>query len=55
MEIYERTRPGTSLRKRIRFHTAAGLIRRAASLVELWPEQSYLVPALAKTALRQFE
>jgi aminoglycoside phosphotransferase (APT) family kinase protein len=55
IELYEQARPGASLRKQIRFYVAAGLIRRAASLVELWPEQSYLVPALAKTALRQFE
>jgi len=53
--IYEAARPGAALRKRLRFHAAAGLIRRAASLVELWPERSYLVPALARTALRQFE
>lgn len=53
--VYETARPGAALRKRIRFHAAAGLMRRAASLVELWPEQSYLVPALARTALRQFE
>jgi aminoglycoside phosphotransferase (APT) family kinase protein len=55
VKIYERDRPGISLRKQVRFYAAAGLIRRAASLAELWPEQSYLVPALAKTALRQFE
>jgi hypothetical protein len=55
VRIYERARSGVSLRKQIPFHAAAGLIRRAASLVELWPEQSYLVPALATTALRQFE
>jgi aminoglycoside phosphotransferase (APT) family kinase protein len=55
MKLYERARPGISLRKQIRFYAATGLIRRAASLAELWPEQSYLVPALARTALRQFE
>jgi thiamine kinase-like enzyme len=54
-DLYEQHRPGSALHKRIPFHAAAGLTRRAASLVELWPEQSYLVPALLRTALRQLE
>jgi aminoglycoside phosphotransferase (APT) family kinase protein len=53
--LYEAERPVARIEKQAPFHIAAGLLRRACSLVELWPEQSYLAPALLKAALRQFE
>ena len=55
VEVYETARPGAKLRKRMKFHVAASLMRRACSLIELWPEQSYLVPAIVRVALRELE
>lgn len=55
MEIYLSVRPDASLKKSISFHIAAGLIRRAHSIVNLWPKESWLVPALAQAALRELQ
>lgn len=50
---YNRLRPGASIEARVRFHVAAGVMRIAHSLVELWPNDAYLVPRLAAEAIRQ--
>ncbi len=55
IEIYKSARPEASLKKGMRFHIAAGLIRRAHSLVTLWPNDAWLVPALAQAAMREME
>ena len=53
--VYQAARPGARLGKQLRFHVAAVLLRRAHSLVELWPQDTWLVPVLAKAALRELE
>lgn len=53
--VYESARPTARLHKQIKFHVAASLMRRACSLVELWPAQAYLVPALVRIALHELE
>ncbi|HZO85480.1 MAG TPA: aminoglycoside phosphotransferase family protein [Verrucomicrobiae bacterium] len=53
--IYESIRPGCDLEKRLPFHIAAGMVRVACGLVELWPQQAYLIPGLAKVALRELQ
>lgn len=55
VEIYEAARPGVRLGKSLRFHIAAGCVRRAASVLELWPEQSWLAPAWLQMARRELE
>jgi hypothetical protein len=55
MEIYVAERPNASIKKAMSFHIAAGLIRRAHSLVTLWPNEAWLVPALAQAAMRELE
>jgi aminoglycoside phosphotransferase (APT) family kinase protein len=55
VKLYESFRPGATLRKQLRFHVAAGLVRTACSLVQLWPQEAWLVPALAGAALRELE
>jgi Phosphotransferase enzyme family len=47
---YERLRPGAALRERLDFHLAAALLRMVASRVELWREESYLIPQLIEEA-----
>lgn len=54
-EAYEAHRPGCKLHKQLPFHVAAGLVRMCCSLITLWPQQSYLVPGLAKAALCELE
>ena len=53
--LYKALRPGADFDQQLGFHIAAGLTRMAASLVQLWPEEAWLVPALAKVALRELE
>jgi aminoglycoside phosphotransferase (APT) family kinase protein len=55
IEAYQKGRPGAALRKQLSFHIAAGLLRIACSLVELWPKEAYLVPALVSTAQRELK
>jgi hypothetical protein len=55
VQAYCVARPGAELEKQMPFHVAAGLVRTAASLVQLWPQEAWLVPALAKAALRELE
>ena len=50
---YESVRPGAALRERLDFHLAAALLRMVASRVELWREESYLIPQLIEEAARR--
>ncbi|MCI0747464.1 MAG: phosphotransferase [Verrucomicrobia subdivision 3 bacterium] len=50
VDVYEAARPAAHVRRQLRFHIAAGLLRIACSLVELWPTDAYLVPALMTVA-----
>lgn len=52
-EVYETCRPLAHIRRRLPFHVAAGLIRQAASLVQLWPEDIALVPGLLELARKE--
>lgn len=47
---YESLRPAAALRERLDFHLGAGLLRMVASRVELWREESYLIPQLIEEA-----
>ena len=51
--VYNSLRPGAAIYARLHFHLAAGLMRVAHGLVELWPDDAYLVPQLAAEALRR--
>ncbi len=51
--IYVSARPGARIKHQIHFHVAAGLLRQAATIVDLWPEEVQAVPALAAAALRE--
>lgn len=53
--LYEAARPGVKLKHSLSFHIAASCLRRAASVLELWPEQAWLAPAWLRTALRELE
>lgn len=55
VEIYESVRPEAKLKRSLAFHIAASCLRRAASVLELWPEQAWLAPAWLRTALRELE
>jgi Ser/Thr protein kinase RdoA (MazF antagonist) len=55
MQVYKAERPAAFIKKSMGFYVAAGLIRRAHSLVTLWPNEAWLVPALAQAALREME
>jgi Phosphotransferase enzyme family len=48
--VYGSLRPGVALRERLDFHLAAALLRMVASRVELWREESYLIPQLIEEA-----
>jgi phosphotransferase family enzyme len=50
---YRTLRPEANLEKQIGFHIAAGLLRIACSLIELWPAEAYLVPGLVAIAHRE--
>ena len=55
IEAYQKSRPGAALKKQLSFHIAAGLLRIACSLVELWPKEMYLVPALVSIAQQELK
>jgi aminoglycoside phosphotransferase (APT) family kinase protein len=55
VDCYSASRPSAKLERQLHFHIAAGLLRIACSLVELWPADAYLVPALVTVALRELE
>ena len=55
VQTYARFRPAGRLRRQVPFHVAAALVRMCCSLVELWPEQVYLVPGLARAARRELD
>jgi hypothetical protein len=50
---YESLRPAAALRARLHFHLGAALLRMVASRVELWREESYLIPELIEEAARR--
>jgi Ser/Thr protein kinase RdoA (MazF antagonist) len=50
---YAELRPGSALEQRLPFHVAAGLVRIAHGIVELWPHDAPLVPRLLEAARRQ--
>jgi aminoglycoside phosphotransferase (APT) family kinase protein len=47
---YESLRPGAALWQRLDYHLGAALLRMVASRVELWREESYLIPQLIEEA-----
>jgi hypothetical protein len=51
--LYDSLRPQGAVRKRLPFHVAAGLIRIAHSVVELWPKDRSVVPRLLQEAQHQ--
>lgn len=53
VEAYESVRSGITLRPRVAFYVAAALLRRAASLVQLWPAERYLVHPLLNLASQE--
>jgi thiamine kinase-like enzyme len=50
---YESLRPGAALHERLDFHLGAALLRMVASRVELWRDESYLIPELIAEAARR--
>jgi aminoglycoside phosphotransferase (APT) family kinase protein len=52
---YSSGRPRAAIRERLDFHLAAALLRMVASRVELWREESYLIPKLIEEAARRVE
>jgi aminoglycoside phosphotransferase (APT) family kinase protein len=52
---YTAFRPSAKLKSQLHFHIAAGLLRIACSLVDLWPTEAYLVPALITLARGELE
>lgn len=53
--VYDACRPHASVDKRLPFHVAAGLVRQTASIVQLWPEELELTPALLDLALNELK
>lgn len=53
IEVYESARPGAKLKRAVSFHIAASCLRRALSILELWPDQSWLAPAWLQVGLRE--
>ncbi|HEY7441620.1 MAG TPA: phosphotransferase [Vicinamibacterales bacterium] len=51
--LYDSLRPQAAVRPRLPFHIAAGLIRIAYSIVELWPAERSVVPRLLQEAQQQ--
>ena len=45
--------PAPRFGERLDFHLAAALLRMVASRVELWREESYLIPRLIEEAARR--
>ena len=50
---YTALRPGTELWERLDFHLSAALLRMVGARVELWREESYLIPQLMEEAARR--
>jgi hypothetical protein len=50
---YSALRPAPALAERLDFHLAAALLRMVAARVELWREESYLIPRLIEEAQRR--
>jgi Ser/Thr protein kinase RdoA (MazF antagonist) len=50
---YASLRPESTLEDRLDFHLAAALLRMVAARIELWREESYLIPALIDEAARR--
>jgi hypothetical protein len=50
---YEGLRPGAALAERLDFHLSAALLRMVGARVELWREESYLIPQLMEEAARR--
>lgn len=50
---YETVCPENKVRSTLPFYVAAALLRRAASLLELWPEERYLAGPLLNLALEE--
>jgi Ser/Thr protein kinase RdoA (MazF antagonist) len=50
---YASLRPEAALAGRLDFHVAAALLRMVAARVELWREESYLIPRLIEEAARR--
>ena len=50
---YASRRTGSVVAERLDFHVAAALLRMVASRVELWREESYLIPRLMDEAMRR--
>lgn len=55
VEVYQAARPEVRLKRSLSWHVAAGCVRRAASVLELWPDQAWLAPAWLRTAQRELE
>ncbi len=53
VDMYNSLRPETCVKERLDFYVAAGLVRMSLSLVELWREDTDLLPQLATEALRR--
>jgi hypothetical protein len=52
LDAYLSRRPGASIEEGLDFHLAAALLRMVAARVELWREESYLIPQLMDEAVR---
>lgn len=55
LHAYEAARPGARLTRALPFHLAMACLRRAASVVELWPAERWLAAPLLRCALRELE
>jgi Ser/Thr protein kinase RdoA (MazF antagonist) len=53
VSAYSSLRPQAALEERLDFHVAAALLRMVAARVELWREESYLIPRLIEEATRR--
>ena len=55
VHLYDRLRPSALDQERLSFHVAAGLLRKAHSIIHLWPNEIGYVPALLAEAENQIE
>lgn len=55
LAFYDALRPEAEVRRSARFHVAAACLRRALSVLELWPDQAWLAPVWLRTGLRELE
>ena len=53
LACYKAARPQARLDRQVPFHVAAGLVRIAHSLAELWRDEANLIPRLANEALER--